>query len=169
MQKWIMNLLVLLLLWQCGIAVAQTNLPTHTLETAEHQKRLEAKLEKMLKLLEQNQTQIKSLKDEVAELKVELFNWQIVYGIQDESETVSKKTSTSHGMIRDDLGKQRIDSRTAFTERILDLGLGGDERENELSLRPEIFIQTRYSTMPKGSASIEDINSNFRVSRTETR
>lgn len=161
MQKLIINLIILLLLWQCGIAVGQTNLPSYTLEMVEHQKRLEAKLEKTLMLLEQNQAQIKSLTDEVAELKVELFNEQIVHGIQDESEDVDLQDSTSLSKARIAPNQRQIDSRLAFTERILDLGLGGDERENELSLRPEIFIQTRYSSLPKDSASIEDIESNF--------
>lgn len=169
MQKLIMSLIIFLLLWQCGIAVGQTNLSPSTLETVENQKRLEAKLEKVLKLLVQNQAQIKSLTDEVEELRVELFNEQIVHGIQDESEAVNLQTSTSLSKIRIAAHKPQVDNMLAFTERILALGLGGDERLNEVTPRPEIFIQTRYSTMPKDSASIEDINSNFRVSRSEVR
>ena len=169
MQRLIINLVFLLLLWQCGIAVAQTDVPPHTFETAKHQERLEEKLEKVLLLLQQNQAQIESLTDEVAELKVELLHGQISHGMQDESEAVHVQSSTSLSKLRIAPAQSQEESRLAFTERVLGVGIGKDERSNELSLRPEIFIQTRYSTMPKESASIEDINSNFRVSRTETR
>ncbi len=166
MQRLILNIFVLLC---CGNVFAEANLPSHTVETVEHQKRLEAKMEKMLRLLEQNQAQIASLKNEVAELKIKLFDEQINHGIQDESGVVNLQASASPDPVSIAPMQLEVDNRLSFTERILDPGLGGDERENELSLRPEIFIQTRYSTMPKESASIEDINSNFRVSRTETR
>ena len=169
MHKLILNLIVLLLLLQCYNAVAQTNLPPHTIVTVEHQKRLEAKLEKMLKLLEQNQAQINSLKDEVAELKIELFNEQIIHGVQDESEAVDLQTSTSLSKIRINTNQPQVESQAPFTERVLGIDIGKDERHHELALRPEIFIQTRYSTMPKENASIEDINSNFRLSRSEMR
>lgn len=169
MQRLIICVILLMVLFQGKNAVAQTFLAPDIKETLKHQKRLETKLEKMIKLLEQNQAQIASLKDEVAELKIKLFDEQIVHEIQNESGVVNLQTSASPDLGRIAPRQLEVDNRLSFTESILDPGLGGDERENELSLRPEIFIQTRYSTMPKESASIEDINSNFRVSRTETR
>jgi hypothetical protein len=58
-------------------------------------------------------------------------------------------------------------SRDAFFERIVEPDLGGSLKGERLKLRPEIFIQTRYSTAPlRGSVTAFDPN--FRPSRVET-
>jgi hypothetical protein len=60
-------------------------------------------------------------------------------------------------------------AQSAFVDRIVNFGLDGDERGNALSAKPEIFVQTRYSTLPIDGATIRDFPSNFRVARAEMR
>ena len=56
-----------------------------------------------------------------------------------------------------------------YRERVLGPGLGGDERAHELSGRPELFVQTRYQTLPLKQAENPDIRPNFALTRMETR
>lgn len=58
-------------------------------------------------------------------------------------------------------------TETGFIERILDPGQGGDQRNNKLTLRPELFIQARYSTLPLPDATLRDFKSNFWIPRAE--
>ncbi|MBI3951611.1 MAG: hypothetical protein HY314_14260 [Acidobacteria bacterium] len=164
MRKVITGLLVIIALFQCSVAMAQGNLPPQTSELEERLKRLEAKLDEALKLLERTQAQVESLTAEVTELRAQLSDGRSAAAVPAQPETAKAPSTTPSP------GRSEPEAaRSAFTERILGVGLGEDERQNELSLRPEIFIQTRYSTLPHKGATIEDIESNFRLSRIETR
>jgi hypothetical protein len=65
-------------------------------------------------------------------------------------------------------GGTQSDPTHDFAARIVGPELGGDERDNVLEARPEIFIQTRYSAAPfDGSGTA--FQPNIRLSRIETR
>ncbi len=56
-----------------------------------------------------------------------------------------------------------------FERRILLPDLGGDERDAELTGRPELFVQSRYHAFPLEQATDEDIRPNFALTRMESR
>jgi hypothetical protein len=53
--------------------------------------------------------------------------------------------------------------------QILRPNLGGDERDTKLSGRPELFIQSRYQTLPLAGTNIPTAPSNFVLTRMESR
>jgi Phosphate-selective porin O and P len=55
-----------------------------------------------------------------------------------------------------------------FATRIIGSDNGGDERDNKLEAKPEIFIQTRYSVAPLDGSGTA-FQPNLRLSRIETR
>jgi hypothetical protein len=57
----------------------------------------------------------------------------------------------------------------SFKEQILRPDLGADERESELSGRPELFIQSRFQTLPMAGTDISSAPSNFVLTRMESR
>jgi hypothetical protein len=57
----------------------------------------------------------------------------------------------------------------SYQERILVTELGGDERADALTARPELFVQTRYQSAPIDDATSEDVTRNFALSRMELR
>ena len=61
------------------------------------------------------------------------------------------------------------DEQESFEERILVPDLGDDDRDDELSGRPELFVQGRYFANPIDEASEDDVTRNFSVSRMEAR
>ncbi len=56
-----------------------------------------------------------------------------------------------------------------FKDQILIPDLGGDERSNRLTARPELFIQSRYSALPLQGTDVSTAPSNFELTRTESR
>ena len=57
----------------------------------------------------------------------------------------------------------------SFADRILMPDLGGDERDNALTGRPELFVQSRYHALPLDGATNQDIRPNVALTRMETR
>jgi hypothetical protein len=157
------SLFVILTVTWCGSASAQDHLPPQPSGSEEHLKRLEAKLDEVLGLLERTQQQVKSLTAEVTELRAQHSHERIVTAAPIEAATAAAPTPTAPEQPNPAMAP------SPFTERMLGIGLGEDERQHELTPRPEIFIQTRYSTRPHKGAAIEVIKSNFRLSRIETR
>ena len=64
---------------------------------------------------------------------------------------------------------QKPDAHEDFEERSLVRDLGDDERDDELSGRPELFVQARYFANPIDEASEDDVTRNFSISRMEAR
>ena len=60
------------------------------------------------------------------------------------------------------------DKRKGFGEQIIRPDLGGDERDNKLSARPELFIQSRFQTLPLHGTDITTAPSNFLLTRMES-
>src|SRR4030095_12460640 len=56
-----------------------------------------------------------------------------------------------------------------FAEQILIPDLGGDEREQQFTGRPEIFLQTRFSRGLVPGADPNETDQNFQLTRIETR
>lgn len=64
---------------------------------------------------------------------------------------------------------EKPDEQEEFEERMLVRDLGDDERDDELSGRPELFVQARYFANPIDEASEDDVTRNFSISRMEAR
>ena len=67
------------------------------------------------------------------------------------------------------VAQEANETEEGYLERILVPELGHDEREAELSARPELFVQTRYAALPISGATIEDYDPNFSLNRMELR
>jgi hypothetical protein len=61
------------------------------------------------------------------------------------------------------------DGTAAYREQIVRPDLGGDERGHELALAPELFVQTRFQALAMDGTSVDDAQTNFDLSRMETR
>jgi hypothetical protein len=61
------------------------------------------------------------------------------------------------------------DAAEAYRTQVLRPDLGGDEREIELSGRPELFIQSRFQALPVSGATQQNAPSNFNLPRMESR
>jgi hypothetical protein len=61
------------------------------------------------------------------------------------------------------------DASEAYTDRIVVADLGHDERAEELALRPELFVQSRYHANPIDEATPDDVTYNFGLNRMEMR
>lgn len=58
---------------------------------------------------------------------------------------------------------------SSYADRMLVADLGRDERDEELTLRPELFVQTRYHADPIDEATEEAVTRNFALNRMELR
>lgn len=152
----IITSLLLVVSVHCNIAVAGGDLPAQSSEAEKHLQHIEARLDSAMKLLEQAKAQVEALMTELVELRVQ------IYGRQAAVPDSAARTAAATGP-----GSPGV--KTDFAESILGTDLGGDERENKVGQRPEVFIQARYSAWPLEGATIEDIDSNFTLSRIETR
>jgi len=72
-------------------------------------------------------------------------------------------------MVRSSSEDPGPDNGDGYAERILVSDLGHDERGEELSPRPELFVQTRYHANPIDEASDDDVVRNFGLGRMELR
>ena len=61
------------------------------------------------------------------------------------------------------------DNVSPYREQVLRPDLGEDERGHELAVAPELFVQTRFQSLPLDGASVEDAPTNFALTRMETR
>jgi hypothetical protein len=61
------------------------------------------------------------------------------------------------------------DGEDSYIKRILVTDLGHDERSEELTPRPELFIQTRYHANPIDEATEDDVVRNLGLNRVELR
>ncbi len=57
----------------------------------------------------------------------------------------------------------------AFKNQILGPDLGGDQRENKLTARPELFIQSRFQSLPLPGTDLSSAPSNFVLTRMASR
>ena len=64
---------------------------------------------------------------------------------------------------------EEISAEDTYAERVLVTDLGHDERADELTPRPELFIQTRYHANPIDEATEDDIVRNLGLNRVELR
>lgn len=62
-----------------------------------------------------------------------------------------------------------ISVEDSYVERVLVTDLGHDERAEELTPRPELFVQTRYHANPIDEATEDDIVRNLGLNRVELR
>jgi hypothetical protein len=75
--------------------------------------------------------------------------------------------SPTHALSKE-AGETEADATHNFAARIIDPEIGGNERDNVLVAKPEIFIQTRYSVAPLDRSGTA-FDPNLRLSRIETR
>jgi hypothetical protein len=58
---------------------------------------------------------------------------------------------------------------SAYRDQIVRPDLGGDERGHELAAAPELFIQSRFQSLPIDDATVEDAPTNVELTRMEAR
>lgn len=123
---------------------------------AERLQGLESRLESALRLLTEAQSQIAELARELRELRQQ-----------------PKQAKKQRALPPREVQRQvPAVSRPAFSplvEKFLGWRHGGDERGNDLQLRPEVFIQSRFSALPVNGGGISDFDPNFSLTRVETR
>ena len=167
-------LIFVVLLWCAGNVRAQeSSVPDGSRSEQQTIGELNARLDFVLKQLAQTDAQVRALSTEVQQLRNQVQQVQVVNaapagpsstlpGVQ----TAAAPTVTP-ATVPAASGPQ--ETAAAFRERILGPGLNEDERKNELKMKPELFVQARYSTFPGNGATVADFASNFRASRVEAR
>lgn len=119
---------------------------------------LERKLDDATRRIEQLVGTVELLRAEMSQLKG-------AHGGAKEptASTVTEAASTTSS------GSREPDDPTAsFSERLIEPELGGDERDAKLTLRPEVFIQARYSALPIRNSE-GAFEPNMSLTRIETR
>ncbi len=153
------GLTLILLLCSLGIT-ARAQQPS----SDERIRELERKLDKATRRIEQLVDIVEDLRAEMSQLK----------GMQPEDTKTAASPATDTSSEREVASTPTSDSRepddptASFTERLIEPELGGDERDAKLTLRPEIFIQTRYSASPIANSE-GAFEPNLSLTRIETR
>jgi hypothetical protein len=159
-------LLMFMLLVGPGSLRAQSNPALAETPSDPRVKELQDKLSMVLEQLAETRAEMRSLAAEVQTLKGQAQPASSRMAAPAQSSVVA--TSKSDVPAAPSMSVPPT-AEAAFVDRIVDFGVSGDERGNELSAKPEIFVQTRYSTLPFDHATIHDFPSNFRVARAELR
>jgi len=68
-----------------------------------------------------------------------------------------------------DQGELETEPQGSYADRMLVTDLGHDERGEDLTSRPELFIQTRYHANPIDEATEDDVVRNLGINRVELR
>jgi hypothetical protein len=76
---------------------------------------------------------------------------------------------TKSPFVQPQKAKPAEDSAHNFREQILRPELGGNERDSEISAKPELFIQSRYQALPQSGTDTSSAPSNFLLTRMESR
>ncbi|HLG15454.1 MAG TPA: hypothetical protein VJH03_13275 [Blastocatellia bacterium] len=121
-------------------------------------KEMERKLEEATRQLDQVNGVIQALRAEMSRLKGE--------EIEGDGPAGSPVAAPAQRPVAS--GQPPSDRAARFIEQVIGPGVGSDERENQLSARPEIFIQARYSAAPIRDAGSE-FEPNIGLTRIETR
>jgi Phosphate-selective porin O and P len=146
------------LLHSSAVLFSQSNSNSADPPTMQQVHDLEVKLDGALRELANTQSQIKEVTSQLEQLRN-----QAAHGVTD----LQAETSAPVAETKTATPTHTVSAEEAFVARIVDPGLGGDQRNNELKAKPEIFVQFRYSTLPTEGATIGDFKSNFRVTRAE--
>jgi hypothetical protein len=166
MKRKLVGLFILMFVFSPRAIVAQAAGNSNESGSQERLRDLETKLGVALQELADTQAQLKTLTSQVKQLQDQATP---IPASNLQPQASSTQQSGQVGVKGDVLGVNPPPAPTeeGFIKRIIDPGLGGDQRNNTLSLRPELFVQARYSTLPGDGATIDDFKSNFRVSRAE--
>ncbi len=139
----------------CSLAIIARAQQT---DSDERLRELERKLDDATRRIEQLVGTVEHLRAEMSQLKGAQAKAK-----EPTASPVTEVTSTSTS------GKREPDDPTrSFTERLIEPELGGDERNAKLTLRPEIFIQARYSALPIRNSE-GAFEPNLSLTRIETR
>ena len=119
---------------------------------------LERKLDDATRRIEQLFDTVELLRAEMSQLK----------GAQAEDKKPVASSATEVASTTTSGNREPDDPTASFTERLIEPELGGDERDAKLTLRPEVFIQARYSALPIRNAE-SAFEPNLSLTRIETR
>lgn len=166
MNKTIPVFILALLLWNSQSSFSQA--PVRPLEPPSPEE-MQAKLRVVLNELAETQAQVKALTTRVKDLENHQSSAPVTVEVGQSAPQPARPASGPSQEKGDTLGVNPPPQFTeeGFVNRIIDPGIGGDQRENKLSLRPELFVQARYSTLPQDRATLSDFKSNFRMTRAE--
>jgi len=148
--------MLLMLPFMLGHAIAQNDAAAD----AARLKQLEEKLNATLQQLATTQQQVQSLAVEVRSLREQAKTAPAASAVVSEGGTKGDVPAAS-------TAPPPPSAEAAFTDRILDFGVYADERGNELTAKPQLFVQGRYSTLPENNATVGQFPSNFRIARAE--
>ena len=169
-HKALQRLLCLIMSGLLGVVLTQSNGYAEGPPLADKQREIEAKLELVLKQLAYTDAQVRALSTEVQQLRSQLQHAQAVNAVSPVASAAAPAATVKTASVPTVTTSASSKPRTvdaAFQEVILDPGLNEDERKNELRIKPELFVQGRYSTLPSNGATVANFPSNFRVSRVE--
>ncbi len=149
-----MKRLVLILLLCSSAVTARAQQPG----SGERIRELERKLDDATRRIEQLVGTVELLRAEMSQLKSAQA--------KDKKSTAPSAAEVASNSTS---GNREPDDPTRnFTERLIEPELGGDERDAKLTLRPEIFIQARYSALPIRNSE-GAFEPNLSLTRIETR
>jgi len=162
-------LLLLLLVVTCN-SLAQNNPASAESPSTCRLTELEDKLNSALHQLADTRAQVQSLAAEVQTLRGQAqrvgANAALAAAV---APAQSNPAAPNKGNVPAVTPELRPTPEAEFIDRIVDFGVSADERQNELTPRPHLFVQSRYSTLPFDHATVKEFASNFRISRTEMR
>jgi hypothetical protein len=163
-QKVLASMLVVLVGF-VGLACGQAGVAT-----TEQLRQMQERLDAALKQLSDTQAEVRSLATQLQQVQKQTSlpapksTTTVAESVEHATPTAVVPSGTSAPAAAEFEEKDPV---ARFQERIVDAGLNGDERGNKLSLKPELFVQARYSTFPDHHATVSNFASNFRVSRVE--
>ncbi|MDQ3252616.1 MAG: OprO/OprP family phosphate-selective porin, partial [Acidobacteriota bacterium] len=149
-----MKRLILILLLCSSAISARAQQPGSDERTRE----LERKLDDASRRIEQLVSIVEHLRAEMSQLK----------GAQGEAKEPIAPSATEVASTSTSGNREPDDPTGIFTERLIEPELGGDERDAKLTLRPEVFIQARYSALPIRNAE-SAFEPNLSLTRIEAR
>jgi hypothetical protein len=85
------------------------------------------------------------------------------------SEVTALKEQSAEGSVAIEPAPTIDDAADSYADRIVVADLGHDERAEEIALRPELFVQSRYHANPIDEATADDVAYNFGLNRIEMR
>lgn len=153
---------LILILLLCSLTVAAR---AQQPGSDERMRELERKLDDATRRIEQLVGKVELLRAEMSQLnsaQAEKTKTAAAPHTAGTSSTTQAPSTSTPG------NREPEDPTASFIERLIEPELGGDERDVNLTLRPEVFIQARYSALPIRNSE-GAFEPNLSLTRIETR
>lgn len=120
-----------------------------------HAQDREARIASLDRRITETQAQAQALQQTIDALAAELR-------MVKEQHTVAPVPAVSAPRVADDRD-------VSYRDQVVRPDLAEDERDRELNVAPELFVQTRFQSLPLSGTSVEEAPTNFQLTRMETR